>query len=390
MAVSLDSLKPQLIGRSFGRNRLLTGSARPLRAKAGFNSFGVSAALVILALAGQQQVLITTSEEPSAIAAVVRAPARFDGIGMPLLQDPVALVVLFTALATPLFCLEQVESIRDFIPMTVRNIGDGVPHFDPREVQVLIMRANRRFRRIGAKKVSLSLFVVSGIGAYFLLRYLQTGGLLAGWNPVPGRTEPWRAAVYAGWWANGGAHPVMAVLLWLLGAYMFYFVFKQLLMGLIFAVFAQTATTVGFGVTPHLRANIDGYWGLRTLRRFMQWTYGSTLAHFVTTLGVCIVWLPFTQWTFFIVTAVMIVNSTLVIYPTMIAHKSVLQAKQHYVDDRIGSARTEEEKKEAAEEAEKIWQNPDLPFRTRATLTAVFVYLLAPIVLALVSWLLKR
>ncbi|WP_410594293.1 hypothetical protein [Amycolatopsis sp. lyj-23] len=390
MPVSLDSLKPQLIGRSFGRNRLLTGSTRPLRAKAGFNSFGVLASLVVLAVAGQQQVLISTSDEPSAITAVLRAPARFDGIGMPLLQDPVALVVLFTALATPLFCLEQVESIRDFIPMTVRNVGDGVPHFDPREVQVLIMRANRRFRRIGAKKVSLSLFLLSCVGAYFLLNYLRASGLLAGWNPVPGRTEPWRAAVYAGWWANAEAHPVMAVLLWLLGAYMFYFVLKQLLMGLIFAIFAQTATTVGFGVTPNLRANNDGYWGLRTLRRFMQWTYGSTLAHFVTTLGVCIVWLPFTQWTFFIVTAVMVVNSALVIYPTMIAHKSVLQAKQNYVDDRLLSAQTAEEQKEAAEEAEKVWQNPDLPFRTRATLTAVFVYLLAPIVLALVSWLLKR
>ncbi|MGW3963996.1 hypothetical protein ACWED2_29570 [Amycolatopsis sp. NPDC005003] len=390
MAVSLDSLKPQLIGRSFGRNRLLTGSARPLRAKAGFNSFGVGAALVVLAFAGQQQVLVDTSEEPSAIGAIVRAPARFDGIAMPLLQDPVALVVLFTALATPLFCLQQVESIRDFIPMTLRNVGDEAPHFDPREVQVLIMRANRWFRRIGAKKVSLSLFVLSGAGAYCLLRYLQTDGLLAGWNPVPGRTEPWRAAVYAGWWANGHAHPVMAVLLWLLGTYMFYFVLKQLLMGLVFASFAQKATTVGFGVTPHLRANNDGYWGLRTLRRFMQWTYGSTLAHFVTTLGVCIVWLPFTQWTFFIVTAVMIVNSTLVIYPTMIAHKSVLQAKQNYVDDRLASAETEEEKKSAVEEAEKVWQSPDLPFRTRATFTAVFVYLLAPFVLALVSWLLKR
>jgi hypothetical protein len=118
----------------------------------------------------------------------------------------------------------------------------------------------------------------------------------------------------------------------------------------------------------------------------MQWTYGSSLAHFVITLGVFVVWLPLSPLTFFISIVIMITNASVVIYPSTVAHSGALAVKQDYVRGVVMSVPESEERTRIIA---AVWARPSLPFRARSSLTAVGIYLFAPLSLAVISAILK-
>jgi hypothetical protein len=304
-----------------------------------------------------------------------------------LLQDPVGAVVLVLALASPIFCAAQVGYISIFNSMNEGNLSYRASNLDADAINAATAKANCRYAIIGNRITSAGLLVVSAAESLLLDVMLRRHGLLQSWN---GSTSPagiWRQRVYDGWWANPDHYPVLAVVLWVVGIYYFYFLQKQLLMGNVFARYVRSIMKYNFGVTPNVRFNTDGWWGLRPLRYFMQWTYLSMLCDFTITLGVFMVWFPFTAWTILIELSVMVINFTVVIYPSMLAQGGAMQEKKLYANYLMNSNRPRAER-EAAIDA--IWARPNLPFHIRSTLTALTIYLLIPIVLALVSSLLPR
>jgi hypothetical protein len=304
-------------------------------------------------------------------------------VQLSLLQDPVGLVVLLVTLATPMFCAVQVSSIEHIVGMNEDNLG--APAAFPFEIDTIngyVAVANRRFALLGRRPATFGIALTSLASTAFLYWQLFHNGVLASWNPTSLADERWKHVVFAGWWANVDKHPLPAIALCLLGWYMLYFLSKQLLMGGVFALFAHSALRADFGVTPNLEYDSDGYAGLRQLRRFMLWTYGSSLAHFVVTLGVLVVWLPMTAWTLFICLAIMLMNATVVVYPSMVAHRAAVEGKKTFVESVHRSNLDPQDKQQVID---RVWATPNLPFRTRSTFTAVTVYLLFPLFLAIVS-----
>ncbi len=355
---------------------------RHIQPKARFVLIGLGATLAMLGMSSSVNALIGRPGTPSAIGLLFNRQHFVGAVDLSFLQDPVALMITAACFATPVFCLEQVAAISDFVGMNEVNIAYRAAHLQVDDINRAIALANRRFRAIGSYPVSIVLFAVCGLSAHYLYDTLAKRGLLASWNPTELSNQQWRTMVYAGWWANRTTHPVLYLFLWLAGTYLFYFVAKQLAMGLAFADFARSTMALQFGVAPNLIYNSDGYWGLRSLRRFMQWTYGSALIHFTVTLCTFIVWLPFNQTTVFLVTGVVLANVAVVIYPSSIAYHSAVREKQRYLDHAL----TITPDTSAVEKlADKIWERPNLPFRARSTFSAVAIYLLAPIILAIVS-----
>jgi hypothetical protein len=360
-----------------------------LRPKVRFMLVGLAAVTVTLALATNSRVLVSEHGIQPAVSLLLHSSSRVGRVALALLQDPAGILVVLIALLTPIFCSQQVWAIGEFVQMNERNVQSlSLTLAEQAAVDAAANTANAQFGLLGRRSVSLPLFATAGLGALGLYVLIVANGLMASWNSTSLTSSEWRRDVYGGWWANWSRHPSLAVALWCLATYMIYFLFKQLSMGLIFAVFAHKAAKIGFGVTPNLDYNSDGFRGLRTLRRFMLWTYGSSLAHFAAVLCVFVVWLPFSQWTFFVSIAVMTTNALVVIYPSLVAHNSALAAKVTFVD-RIyqDTSLTQAEK---GEKIEKVWSTPALPFRTRSTLTAVTIYFLVPLILALVSAALKK
>jgi hypothetical protein len=247
--------------------------------------------------------------------------------------------------------------------------------------------ANTKFRRVG-KRTTSAFLAIASLGLSFVFDWLiYRWGLLAGWNFTSLSSDAWRKEVYKGWWANWPEQRLMAIAFWLVGAYFFYFLTKQLFMGFVFARYAKQVTDCGIGVVPNLTTNTDGYWGLRLLRHFMQTTYASTLGHFIMVLGILVIWLPFVGFTILVVLAVMIINLFVVIYPSVIASVGSVSEKKKYVAfvARSGHSRADREAM-----IDKVWATPNLPFRLRSTFTAATVYLLIPLLLAVVPGLLGK
>jgi hypothetical protein len=388
--MALNRLAPAELGGMFGRSGSLTHAALgPLRPSWRFCLLGLAVAFATLATAAASDVLVSADGVRPAVAQLMSPHHHIDRIGLSLLLDPSGLLIGTVALLTPLFCCQQIAAIRDFVPMNERNLR-SLPFIpvDAARVNAAVATANRRFLFFGRRSVSAAMFAAAGLGSGTLYVLLVRNGLLTSWNFGALPREEWHERIYADWWANWHTHPVLGFVLWALGTYMFYFLLKQLTMGGIFAVFANNAAKVGFGVTPDLVYNSDGYRGLRTLRHFMLWTYGSSLAHFASVLALFVVWLPFSQITFFASVVVMIANALVVIYPSRIAYRSAIQTKAAYVRHLHGDTTLSAAKKEAA--IEKVWSSPTLPFRTRSTLTAVTVYFLVPLLLAVISAFLRN
>jgi hypothetical protein len=110
-----------------------------------------------------------------------------------------------------------------------------------------------------------------------------------------------------------------------------------------------------------------------------------TLAHFVATIAFFIVWLPVTQWTIVFIGGLMISQSLVVLYPSWIMLNSIVREKERY----IGHLKSTQMKpRELERVVNRIWSTPNLPFRLRNTLTAIALYVLTPVVVAIVSSLL--
>jgi len=400
---TLDSLEPQLIGGIFGRSPSAGGILGPspsairssfpgkflatLQPKPRIALLALAGLLAFLVLAGLDGALNGKAGIPTAVALLihpVKAPAQ---VGLLLLQDPVGLVVLVMVLATPVFCVHQVTYIADFVAMNEVNIGYRMADLNIEKINAETAKANQHFKRVGNRAMSVSVLLFSAIASFVLDVVIGKLGLLASWNTSSLPRKVWAKEVYAGWWANPTQHFALAVALWLLGVYFFYFLDKQLAMGFIFARYVRSILQFDFGVAPNMRHNTDGYWGLRSLRYFMQWTYCSTLGHFVVTLGVFLVWLPFNQWTALVEVAVMCINFVVVIYPSVLALRGSVREKMLFVKRVIASNRPRAEQNSTIE---NVWATPNLPFHIRSTLTAGTIYLLAPLLLALVSSLLTR
>lgn len=316
------------------------------------------------------------------------APQDVDRVSLPLLIDPVGLLLVVAAVAAPFFCLNQVEAIKVFNLMNERNMAYRLNSLDLDAINSYVARANRLFRFVGSRWVSLVLFAVATTGVLMLYREVDRNGVLPDWNPTNLSTTEWRTMVHDGWWANWDAHPAGALSLMGLGIYLLYFVLKQLAMGAIFANFVSRSLKLRYGVAPDLTMNRDGYYGLRPLRYFMQWTYVATLTDFVTILGLVLVWLPFNQLSVFLTVTVMTTNVFFVLYPTVKAVGGSIVEKSAYVAHIQSQPGLTAEQKST--EVDRVWAVPHLPFRLRSTLSVLTVYLLLPVLLALVSTILKN
>lgn len=395
----LTPLQPYRIGRLFGRrgspDDQMSESEPPVTLKARFLLVGAAAVAFICIAAAAQQALAPQAA-PSSLSVVITAPKTVNHVQTPLSQDPVAIVLIVVALLTPLFCAYQVDAIKGVVQMNEENYLARPRHLQQKDdvpidkLNEAAKSANKWFERVGSRGISLLCLVLSAVFAYLIYSLVLAGGfgLLRSWNATTSSGIRWGEKVYAGWWANYTHHTILALALCAFGAYLFYFLIKQLALGAIFSSFAASATRVKFGVIPNVEYNSDGLWGLRRLRHFMIWTYTSTTAHFLATLGVFVVWLPFSQWTAGLAAVVMIINSVVVFRPSLLAYRSVLNAKVSYVK-RVSESKclTPEDKERYYD---RIWNNPNLPFRTQSTVTAVTVYFLLPLALAVISGLISR
>ncbi|HLQ53099.1 MAG TPA: hypothetical protein VK162_02375 [Streptosporangiaceae bacterium] len=393
--MNLDPLEPQLIGRLFGRGSPRGESPHVMKAitpKVGFLAIGFVCLAAILVVAISQDAL-TAHAAPSALPVIFNAPKRVSSVEMPLSQDPVAIVFILVALLTPIFCAEQVEAIQGVVGMSKENYLARPPELRGQEVPVSdlnnrVETANKAFRLVGNWPLSVLFLTFSALISYIIYARLLANGLLQSWNATAIPSDIWGRMVYAGWWANYQHHRFLAIALWALGTYLFYFLLKQLLLGAVFAWYATFARRKHFGIIPNMEYNSDGYWGLRLLRRFMQWTFASTIAHVITTLGVFIVWLRFSQLTVALAAGVMLASSLVVFHPSLLAYRSVQDSKVRYLKEIAACDKLKPEEKEKY--YGRIWTNSNLPFRTRSTVTAVTVYVLLPLMLAFVSSLITR
>ncbi|MET7479863.1 hypothetical protein ABZT17_36645 [Streptomyces sp. NPDC005648] len=410
----LKPLEPQRIGGVFRPctadcvrrdARLLTLLPRPLRrtarllvrllhwpltAKTKILLISLVVCVTLLGLADAAGVL-GPSHEPHrrwALDYVFSRNAEPAALSLPLLQDPAGLVVLAVVLITPVFCCQQVRAIADFVPMNERN--GGAARLTPEQVERLnrlVDATNRWFGALGRRRVSAAVALTMAIGVCSLYGIVNTHGLMESWNPTGLPDRVWRSEVYDGWWANRHTHPELAAALCAAGTYAFYFLAKQLVMGVVFTVYLYRSKDLGFGVTPNMNLDSDGFQGLRTLRQFMLWTYGSALAHMIGLLVLFTVWLSAAAWMVFIVLGVMVLDMLVIVYPSSIGYHSALAVKQDHVQTlyRGGLPRDEADAAIA-----RVWAVPVLPVGTRKAMTGITLYLLVPAFVGLVPVLFQR
>jgi hypothetical protein len=267
------------------------------------------------------------------------------------------------------------------------------PERDYRKVNELVLRANGNFEKVGKKSVSILVFISSAAVSVFLYSRFGAGGLYSIWKPKSISDAKWADLTYVNWWANFHRHPALAIVLICLSTYMFYFLIKQLIMGVIFAAFATSITRNDFGVTPNFLYNSDGYYGLRYLREFMQWTYTCTVLDFILTLGVFVVWIPFAQWTVLVILSVMTFNFVTVLYPSSLVVSGTVREKREFVKwiaDKSEGGSKYPKPENVDEKIREVWSIPNVPFGVRSTISALTIYSSAPILLALFSALVVR
>ncbi|WP_189150286.1 hypothetical protein [Streptomyces lacrimifluminis] len=374
--------------------RLVRLMYRPLTAGTKIRLLGLAGAVALLALAGVGGVLGAPADTDRrwALDYLFADNAELgglspSGVSLSLLQDPAGLIVLAVVFVTPVFCCQQVLAIGEFVQMSVRNGGaERLSEGQVRQLGLLARRTNQWLAALGRRDVSAAIVVAMATATYFLYDFVNTHGLLQTWNPTGLPDSVWRSAVYDGWWANRHTHPEMAVALCVAGTYAFYFLAKQLVMGVVFTVYLYRSAAIGFGVTPNMRFDSDGFQGLRPLRQFMLWTYGSALAHLIGLLVLFTVWLPAASWMVFVVLVVMVVDMLVIVYPSSIGYHSALVAKQKHVNWLYENL----PEGERAPAIAQVWAVPVLPVTTRRATTGITLYLLAPAVPALIPILFQR
>ena len=370
--------------------RLLIRLFAPLTAKTKFLLISLASSVTLLGLAEAGGVLVSPAgaDRQWALNYQFSGDTEPSSVSLSLLQDPAGLIVLAVVFVTPVFCCQQVRAIADFVPMNERNGGAAqLSATQVKRLNLLIARTNRWFGALGRRDVSSVILVAMAIGAASLYTFVNTHGLMETWNRTDLPDSVWRSEVYAGWWANQHTHPELALALCAAGTYAFYFLTKQLIMGVVFAVFLKRSAALGFGVTPNMAFDSDGFWGLRTLRQFMLWTYGSALAHMVGLLVLFMVWLPAAPWMLFLIVGVMVLDTLVIVYPSSIGYHSALAVKQAYVRSLYESNRVPDDRDAAIAQ---VWSASVLPVATRRAMTGLTLYLLVPALLSLVPQLFQR
>ncbi|MDX2542324.1 hypothetical protein ACOT81_30775 [Streptomyces sp. WI04-05B] len=376
-------------GRRCAARRLVRLVYWPLTAKAKIRLLGLASAVTLLILAGVDGVLGAPADTSRrwALDYLFDDSTELSGVSLSLLQDPAGLIVLVVVFVTPVFCSQQVRAIADFVQMNVRNGGaEGLSDLQVGQHNRLVRRTNKWLAALGRPGVSAAIAVAMATATIFLYGLVNTHGLLETWNPTELPDSVWRSEVYDGWWANRHTHPELAVGLCAAGTYAFYFLTKQLVMGVVFTVYLYRSEAIGFGVTPNMRFDSDGFRGLRPLRQFMLWTYGSAVAHLIGLLALFMIWLSAASWMVFVVLAVMVVDILVVVYPSSIGYHSALVVKQNHVK-WLYQTLPEAERDPAIA---KVWAAPVLPVTTRKATTGLTLYLLVPAIPALIPVLFQR
>lgn len=310
-------------------------------------------------------------------------PAR---ISLAMLQDPVGLITIAISLLTPILFATQVSAIQRFNSTNEGNISYRAATLDCGWINHEVKLANDHFRSIGSRTASATVLLLSAMLSTLFVYLINSWGPYTSWNKTDLVTSVWRRRVYAGWWANPHSHLILAIALWCLGCYFFYFIIKQVTMGAYFAIYVHRISARKFGVCPNLKANTDGFWGLLPMRRFMQATYSSALGHTIMVLGILVVWLPFSAFTVFVLTLLITINALVVIYPSAVGYAEAYSEKILFIEDLL-KGHQEPTADEAARIA-RVWDTQTLPFRPGSALTALTIYLLFPLLLAIVSKLL--
>jgi hypothetical protein len=383
----LAPLEPAEIGGIYGRSGSITtalfGHCGSLsKPKPRIITTSLLILIAVLSAAGVSGTLLGDSGTAWAFGVPGNLPAS---TRLPLLLDPVGMIVLITSILTPIFCIEQITEIQRFVEDNETNIAYRAPSLDSMAINRLIGHINKCFTIVGYRSVSIAIGVGSTLASYLMYVAIRTHGLLASWNSSSWHAHHWRKLVYDGWWANSSTHPVFAGLLVATGAFMIYHLTKQVTMGILFAVFARRALTLGFSSFPNLTRNTDGYNGQRSLRYFMQWTYVATLLDFGMMIGILLVWLPFSALTVSMLSLVVASNIFTVLYPTTVAVSGAITEKRMYVEALLASAMSPPAGTSVEAAVGKVWDTTNLPFRLRGTLSVVTLYLLIPVILAIIS-----
>lgn len=331
----------------------------------------------------------------------VEGAARPKTVRLPLLLDAEGVAFLIAGCFTPAMCARQIELILYFSIANHRNAFWRLIPIDPQIINDTTQKANKSFSRVKPWWMSLIFAVVAAAISVAVYGFIIADGPLAAWNPTRLSRSQWVSAVYDGWWANFAHYPLTAVSLMLVSTYFLYFLFKQLWMGFVFARYATEASRsygagasgrkhgASFAVVPNLVYNEDGYWGLSTLRRFMQWTYLSTIIHFIASLGMFLLWLPVSQLT--VITAILfgILSATTVIYPSARAAASCARAKREFARQVASKGQFAHRFAIPSEGSQKkieaVWATSNLPFRARSAIAATAIYFLVPLTLLFFS-----
>lgn len=353
--------------------------------------FGIGGLLAFggaLAVLGTRGLLYGRGDNIFSLALTRPAP-RPASVTIAFLVDPTAVVFFAAAVLTPMLCAMQVEVIDRFIEESYRNSFWRIDGPSVAELDEIVSTANKRFERMASKSWTLATFAVSAGLSTGIYLGIRSEGPFATWNPTALPRQQWREEAFWGWWAQQG---VGAVVLLIAATYFLYFLTKQLYMGWVFAQFAHAGSRINFAPVPNLLYNPDGYWGLQLLRRFMQWTFTSTVVHFVASLCVFVLWLPVSPWTILLAVIIMVLNAITVMYPTVTAMSTTEAMKREFVRcataDHVVGIQLRPLPEDRTKLVDRVWSVPTLPFRARHTLAAIAVYLLAPVSLAILSSLL--
>jgi len=381
----LDALKPEqisgLLGRWNGKSSL--AKTKPITR---FTLIGLAAAALVVILAILDDGLTNPKGVRTTIGLIINPAPSPAHISLALLQDPVGLVAIAVTLLTPVLFAVQVTAIQKFNRSNERNISYRAESLQCDEINRSVEKANERFCRVGGFAGSLLVLALSAICSSLVNYLINRWGVFPSWNKTDLANDVWQRRVYAGWWANPHSHPVLAIALGSLGWYFFYFVIKQVYMGICFAIYMQRIADLEFGLCPNMRANTDGFWGMLPARRFMQATYSSALVHTIMVVGILVVWLPFNAFTVYVLGLLLAINILVVIYPSRVGYAAAYQEKicfVKYVLSGDGAPTAED-----AALIERVWDTRTLPFRIGSGLTAMTIYLLFPLLLAGVSRLL--
>lgn len=396
MSQTMDPLRPQFMAWTFGRPRPPRGSrldqsSTPLPIRTPLLAMGVIVLsfAILMAVSLSTVTLFHQEGTVSGLYLLLKQKDTNRQITMGLLEDPVGLVVLTVALLTPLFAARQVDAIRSFVPSNVDNAAARLDTYRPEDladVNRYAGQANRAFVIFGSRGASFVQLILAASFVGYIYILVLDQGLYSGWHDAGSTEEAFSQRLLDGWWANPRSQPVPAGLLFVACTWMMYMVQKQIIFGIIFSSYAYRALRRDFCVVPNVLADTDGYWGLRNLRGFMQWTYVSTVAHFAVTLGVLAVWLHFSSWTAPAIAMVVAVNGTTVLFPSWMAHKSVVSQRLLFVEQMGIKTYPDEERRTQLKE---LWAQPGLPFKLRGALSAASIYLFVPVLLLVLSAILK-